>query len=112
MTKEETLKAIDDELAALEKEYQEWRESTQVSGNKANVYQQVGANMVREKDYQAKRSELERQKADVIGVSTGVEAYLNHKGGKREKLDFSKLDVLDGATTIDNSLTPLGGKAL
>lgn len=112
MTDEEKLQAIDGKLAVLEKDYQEWRESSQASGNRAEIYQQVGANMVKEKEYQDKKNELERQRAEIIGVSAEVEAYLQSKGDKRKKLDFSKLDVLEGATTVDNSLNPLGGKAL
>lgn len=112
MDKEFELKRIDDELLALEKEYQEWRESMNYQGNAATIMQIVGANSLKEKEFQDRRERLEQERVDIVGVSPAVKAYIECRGGKREPLEYSKLDVLDGSTSVDDSMVQFHGKEL
>lgn len=112
MTKEEQLQQVDEQIAALEKEYKEWRENAGASGNMASIYQMVGANLLKEKEFQGRLRELERKRADIQGVSPAVAEYIEHGAGKRTPLEYSKLDVLDGTTTVDDSLLQFHGKEL
>lgn len=115
MTQEEKairISEIDNEIAALDAEYKEWQDSrANVDGNNAEVFQQVGTNMLKEAKYYNKRRRLEDERRDLTPVSDAVNAYLESikKPGKFEQ---SKLDVLQGKASIDNSLNPFGGKAI
>lgn len=115
MTQEEKqirISEIDNEINALDAEFKEWQASRgNVAGNNAEVYQQVGANMLKEIEYQKKRRCLEDERRDLSPVSDAVNAYLESIK-KSGQLEQSKLDVQQGKANIDNSLNPLGGKAV
>lgn len=115
MTQEEKairISEIDNEIKALDAEFEEWQTSRgNVAGNNAEVYQQVGTNMLKEVEYQKKRQSLEQERRDLTPVSDAVNAYLESIK-KSGQLEQSKLDVQQGKANIDNSLNPLGGKAV
>ena len=112
MTKEEQLQQVDEQIASLEKEHKEWRKNAEASGNVSSIYQMVGANTLKEKEFYDRLQELERKRADIQGVSPAVAEYIEHGAGKRHPLEYSKLDVLDGTTTIDDSMLQFHGKEL
>lgn len=115
MTQEEKqirISEIDNEINALDAEFKEWQTSRgNVAGNNAEVYQRVGANMLKEIEYQKKRQCLEKERQDLSPVSDAVTAYLESVK-KPGQFSQSKLDVQQGKANIDNSLNPLGGKAV
>ncbi len=115
MTQEEKqirISEIDDEIKMLDAEFLKWQESRdKVAGNNAEVFQQVGANMLKEIEYQNKRRCLEDERRGLSEVSNAVNAYLESIK-KPGQLEQSKLDVQQGKAQIDNSLNPLGGKAV
>lgn len=113
MTQEEKqirISGIDNEIKMLDAEFLNWQESRdKVAGNNAEVFQQVGANMVKEIEYRNKQRWLEDERRELSAVSDAVNAYLESIK-KPGQLEQSKLDVQQGKAQIDNSLNPLGGK--
>lgn len=112
MDKGQELQRIDCAIEALKQECQKWRENAIVSGNMATIFQMVGENTMKEKAFFDRLQELERKRADIVGVSPAVAEYIEHGAGKRQPLEYSKLDVLDGTSTVDDSLVQFHGKAL
>lgn len=91
----------------LENEYFTAKQNQeQITGSQNEVYQKVGQNILAENKFYEKKRELERLRDEAIGVSSGVEAFLNNKP------ETSKFDVDAGKVKIDDSLNRLGGKAL
>lgn len=91
----------------LENEYFTAKQNQeQITGSQNEVYQKVGQNILAENKFYEKKRELERLRDEAIGVSSGVEAFLNSKP------EASKFDVDAGEVKIDDSLNRLGGKAL
>ena len=98
------------QIADLEKEYYTAKQNQgEITGNQADVFQQVGQNMLAEKEFHDKKMQLENAIADIVGVSEGVTAFLDKT---KKPLEFSKFDVDAGKEKIDNSLNPFVGKAL
>lgn len=97
-------------IADLEKEHQSAKENQpEITGSQADVFRQVGANLLAEKEFERKRMQLENAISEIVGVSAGVTAFLDKT---KKPLEVSKLDVDTGKEKADNSLNPLGGKAL
>lgn len=114
MTEEQkiALECVEAEIKALDAEYQEWKsQRVAPTGTQAQVLQHVGENAMKERDYLNKRQMYERAKADIVGVSDGVKAYLEGQKTK-SPFEYSKFDVDAGVAAVDNSLSPLGGKEL
>lgn len=97
----------DKQIKELENEYFQKKENQgAITGTQADVYQKVGENLMAENDFHRKKMELEYQRDEIIGVSAGVEAFLNNKP------TLSKFDVDSKAVKIDNSLNPFSGKQI
>lgn len=114
MTEEQkiALECIEAEIKALDTEYQEWR-SQRIApmGTQTQTFQYVGENAMKEREYLNKRQMYERTKADIVGVSDSVKAYLEGQKTK-SPLEYSKFDVDAGAVKVDNTLNTFVGKEL
>lgn len=103
----EKTKMYDAMIQDLDRQHEEEKSSQlAAAGNRREVYNQVGKNMLFEKEYLDKRKKLVELKNDSIEVSPGVEAWLNPK-----KVE-TKFDLDNGSATLDDSLNPLSGKSL
>ncbi len=92
-------------IEELDQERAKFKESQPIAtGTQIEVYRQVGKNMLLEIEYLKDRAKLVRLRDDAIGVSPGVQAYLNPK-----KIE-SKIDLDNGTAKIDNSLYTTGKK--
>ena len=110
----ETEKAIVEQykkqIADLEKEYYTAKENQQpIRGNQASIYQQVGQNLMADKEFHDKKMFLENAIADIVGVSDSVTTFLDNS---KKPLEHSKFDVDAGSVKVDTSLNPFGGKEL
>ena len=115
IAKKATIAYYDRQIEKLDAEHTAALEARQYPDeNQKQVYQRVAENMMMINEYQRKRAALVSARADIVGVSTQVQKFLEtartNPNRKREPLDFSKLDVDAGTTAVDDSLNPLGGK--
>lgn len=103
----EVIQIFEKQIADLKKEHDtNYNNQPEITGNRAEIYQKIGENMMKEREYLRQIKQLEDAIADIIGVSPAVAAYIEKPPVE------SKFEVDAGTAKIDNSLNPMEGKSL